>query len=268
MKKIIVNGDDFAYSEGVNRGIIQAYQEGILTSTTVMANLLTGREPYLQNLKSSKVTKPSLGIGVHLNLTSGEPLSTSWTEGKLNRPLRGKNDPKEWQGSIWRKYISSFTIVQIKEEYEAQVQKTKEVFGSIDHVDSHHSSASYFPAMEAYFELAKKYNLAVRPLAQLSENSQYGGEMIIEKDFYQKAKQKGVRTVDSAELRYLKKEDFYKVLESIKDGELVEFMFHPAIDSSRGEWRVADYDLLTSSETLKRIKDLKLTLTTYAESSS
>lgn len=37
-KKLIVNGDDFGLSPGVNRGIIESYLNGILTSTTLMVN--------------------------------------------------------------------------------------------------------------------------------------------------------------------------------------------------------------------------------------
>ena len=39
MKKVIINADDFGYSSAVNLGIIKAYKEGILTSTTLMANM-------------------------------------------------------------------------------------------------------------------------------------------------------------------------------------------------------------------------------------
>ncbi|HCR2251849.1 TPA: ChbG/HpnK family deacetylase, partial [Enterococcus faecium] len=38
MGKVIFNSDDFGYSHGVNYGIMDAYQRGILTSTTLMAN--------------------------------------------------------------------------------------------------------------------------------------------------------------------------------------------------------------------------------------
>ncbi|MCB6144124.1 ChbG/HpnK family deacetylase, partial [Lachnospira pectinoschiza] len=39
MKKIIINADDFGYSSGVNQGIIKAFREGVLSSTTLMANM-------------------------------------------------------------------------------------------------------------------------------------------------------------------------------------------------------------------------------------
>ncbi len=36
---LIVNADDFNLTDGVSRGIVEAYQRGILTSTTAMVNL-------------------------------------------------------------------------------------------------------------------------------------------------------------------------------------------------------------------------------------
>ncbi|MDT2479823.1 ChbG/HpnK family deacetylase [Enterococcus avium] len=39
MKKIIINADDFGYSTAVNLGIVEAYKNGVLTSTTLMANI-------------------------------------------------------------------------------------------------------------------------------------------------------------------------------------------------------------------------------------
>lgn len=265
-KKIIINGDDFAYSEGVNQGIIRAYQEGILTSTTVMANLLSGNAYPLEQLQTPTFPKPPIGIGVHLNITTGLPLSSGWVEKKFSRPFRGENNPKEWQGSAWHEYIKKFSKEQIRDEYSLQIKKVKEIFGEIDHLDSHHSSASYIPANDMYEEMAKQYNVAVRPLAPLSENAQYGGEMLIDREFYAKTRMKGIRTVDSADLRYLNKDLFFQALEEIKQGEVVEFMFHPALDSSQGEWRLADFALLTSPETVEKVKHLGITLTTYKES--
>ena len=37
--KIIVNADDMGYTRGVSEGIIEGYEKGIVTSTTVMCNM-------------------------------------------------------------------------------------------------------------------------------------------------------------------------------------------------------------------------------------
>ena len=38
MKYLIVNGDDFGLSPGVNRGICEAHQDGILTSASLLVD--------------------------------------------------------------------------------------------------------------------------------------------------------------------------------------------------------------------------------------
>jgi len=35
---LIVNGDDFGASRGINRGIVQAHSRGILTSTSLLVD--------------------------------------------------------------------------------------------------------------------------------------------------------------------------------------------------------------------------------------
>ena len=37
-RRLIVNGDDFGFTEDVNEGIVEAFRHGILTATTLMAN--------------------------------------------------------------------------------------------------------------------------------------------------------------------------------------------------------------------------------------
>jgi len=45
MKRLIVNADDFGLTENVNRGILDAHREGIVTSTTLLANGMAFESP-------------------------------------------------------------------------------------------------------------------------------------------------------------------------------------------------------------------------------
>ena len=38
MKNLIVNADDLGWTEGVNRGIVEAHRRGLVTSTSLLAN--------------------------------------------------------------------------------------------------------------------------------------------------------------------------------------------------------------------------------------
>src|SRR3954447_19197922 len=67
---LIVNADDFGITEGTNRAIIDAHQNGIVTSTSLLANGYA-----FDHAVSLAKQTPSLGIGVHLTLTEGPPVS-------------------------------------------------------------------------------------------------------------------------------------------------------------------------------------------------
>ena len=70
MGRLIINADDFGYCKGVNMGIIEAHQNGVLTSTTLMAGM-----PGFDQAVNLAKKNPGLGVGVHLTLTCGYPVS-------------------------------------------------------------------------------------------------------------------------------------------------------------------------------------------------
>ncbi len=67
--QLIIHADDFGISEKVNEGIIQAHTEGVLTSTSIIANG-TACEHAIGLLK----THSSLDVGIHLTLVEERPL--------------------------------------------------------------------------------------------------------------------------------------------------------------------------------------------------
>lgn len=69
-KYLIVNADDFGLSKRVNEAIIQAHRDGIVTSATLMANM-----PGFHHAVVLAKRNGSLGIGLHVNLSIGKPLS-------------------------------------------------------------------------------------------------------------------------------------------------------------------------------------------------
>jgi len=68
MKWLIVTGDDFGASHGINRGIIQAHRDGILTS----ASLLVDR-PASEAAAALAREHTKMRLGLHLELDAGDP---------------------------------------------------------------------------------------------------------------------------------------------------------------------------------------------------
>jgi hypothetical protein len=60
VKHLIVNADDFGYSYGINKGIIEAHTKGIVTATSVMVDSIAAHEA------SELVQYPELSVGLHL----------------------------------------------------------------------------------------------------------------------------------------------------------------------------------------------------------
>jgi chitin disaccharide deacetylase len=61
MTRLIVNADDLGYGEGVNRGIVEAHERGILTSTSLMVD----GDAAAHGVELAAARAPRLGIGLH-----------------------------------------------------------------------------------------------------------------------------------------------------------------------------------------------------------
>ena len=68
--RLIINADDFGLTPGVNRAIAELHQAGALTSATLMA---TG--PAFDDAVAIAHANPTLGVGCHIVLTDGVPVS-------------------------------------------------------------------------------------------------------------------------------------------------------------------------------------------------
>jgi len=62
-RRLIVNADDFGISAGVNRGIIEAHEHGIVTSASLMT-----RWPAAAAAAEYARGRPGLSVGLHLDL--------------------------------------------------------------------------------------------------------------------------------------------------------------------------------------------------------
>ena len=70
---LIVNADDFGQSPGINRGVARAYQDGIVTSATLMV-----RWPAAEEAAAYACEHPDLSVGLHLDLGEWEYVAGGW----------------------------------------------------------------------------------------------------------------------------------------------------------------------------------------------
>ncbi len=157
MPLLIINGDDFGYGKGINFGIIESHRHGILTSTTLMANM-----PGFDHAVELARENPDLGIGVHLVLTCGRP---------LRNDIPSLVDEK---GNF--KHISfyeeefSIDLDELYREWKDQINKVIAAGINPTHLDSHHHVNSIAPISHIFEKLAREYNLPVRGNYQVSKD--------------------------------------------------------------------------------------------------
>src|SRR5579884_523282 len=72
-KHLIVNADDFGLSAGVNRGIIEAHEHGIVTSASLMV-----RWPATTEAAAYSRDHPDLSLGLHVDLSEWAYRHETW----------------------------------------------------------------------------------------------------------------------------------------------------------------------------------------------
>lgn len=155
MKQLIVNADDFGVSAEVNRGILHAHQNGIVTSTTVMSNFPDAAP----GLEQALTAAPDLGIGLHFNLTAGRPVSPLSTVPSLVTADGTFHNIVEWPACM-----KGFNDEQVRQEIDAQVRRFIEIAGTPpDHLDAHHHATYLHPAaLRAMLATAQRYHIPMR----------------------------------------------------------------------------------------------------------
>ena len=138
--RLIINADDFGLTPGVNRAIEELHRAGALTSATLMA---TG--PAFEAAVTIARRNPGLGVGCHVVLTDGMPVSHPdeiptllGADGKTFRP--GLLD---FAQAILRGQVSADDITR---EAFAQVQKLQRAGIDVTHLDTH-KHAHLFPVV-------------------------------------------------------------------------------------------------------------------------
>ena len=145
MKLLIVNADDFGLNDAANAGIIDSHLAGSVTSTTLMVNA-----PATERAAMLAQQHPALGIGLHLNLTWGRPLSPPKDVSALVDGA-GLFLPRERLAR--RLLLGRVPARQIQCELNAQAVRLAQLGIHATHVDSHqhvHGFGVVFSAVAAH----------------------------------------------------------------------------------------------------------------------
>ncbi len=149
---LIINADDFGLCPGVNFAVRDAHLQGLLTSATLMSNM-----PYAEQAAEIAGQMPNLGIGVHLNLTEGKPL-TMGGNAEILVNADGLFARSANQLAVKSLFSSRFRAA-IAAEFEAQIRWLIDKGIQPTHLDSHkhiHSFPGIYPIV---CSLAGRYRI-------------------------------------------------------------------------------------------------------------
>lgn len=152
MKKLIVNADDFGITEGVNRAIIEGHTRGAISSATLMANM-----PAFDSAVRLAKDHPSLGVGLHFNITQGRPVAAA---SRVKSLIDGHGE--FWGTStalLGRALTGRLNTEEVVIELRAQIEKAVHAGLRLTHVDSHKHSHALPQICEAIIATIRDYGI-------------------------------------------------------------------------------------------------------------
>jgi predicted glycoside hydrolase/deacetylase ChbG (UPF0249 family) len=152
VKNLIVNADDLGWTDGVNRGILEAFHHGIVTSTSLLAN----GAAFAGGVEAAR-SALGLGVGVHLNLSDGPPVAERETITSL------LNDDGEFAGGpqslLLRRVRRGLLLAEVESEWDAQIQKVCDAGIVPTHLDGHKHVHMLPGLFEIALRLAKRHDI-------------------------------------------------------------------------------------------------------------
>ncbi|HEY1424181.1 MAG TPA: ChbG/HpnK family deacetylase [Candidatus Acidoferrum sp.] len=288
MKNLIVNADDLGWTPGVNRGIADAHSNGIVTSTSLLAN----GAAFEDGVRTAREL-PRLGVGVHLNLSDGKPVAPA------ERAKSLLNESGEFSGSpealLLRLTAKSANRKEVEIEWDAQIEKVKRAGVRPTHLDGHKHVQMLPGLFEIALRLAKKHGIAAVRVSHetsslraaltdggesssviIKQGVQARGLKFLARDARAMAERSGISAADFfcgiAQTGVLTKQGVLKLLASLPEGT-TELMCHPGYADSElrttatrlQDSRQTELQILTDKDIRKSIATLGIRLINYEE---
>lgn len=151
---LIVNADDLGLSDGVTEGIVRAWRDGVVTSTSALVNIDGAPE----RIAATRAEHPDLPIGLHLNITDGRPVLPP-----EKVPTLVDRDGRFHSIDDIPKHLLNIAADELAAELRAQAELLTSIGVRFTHIDYHqHIVVLYTPFYRHVMELAKEYNVPLR----------------------------------------------------------------------------------------------------------
>jgi hopanoid biosynthesis associated protein HpnK len=133
VRRLIVNADDFGLTRGVNRAIVESHRDGIVTSSTLMANGQAFEDAIVHAKSASR-----LSIGCHVVLVDGPPVLGGQQASTLFDQKADDGRFYDGLGAFALRAVSGRVDAdEIEAEVTAQIRKLQSAGVSVSHLDTH-----------------------------------------------------------------------------------------------------------------------------------
>jgi chitin disaccharide deacetylase len=261
---LIVNADDFGMTAGVNRAVVEACRRGVVTSATVMVNM-----PGFDEAVRLAAECPELGVGLHFNITQGEPVAGPSRVGSL---LNARGLFTGTSTALARRsLLGRLRTEDVAVELRAQLEKALGAGLKLTHLDSHKHAHALPQVFEAVARVLPEYGInAVRmmleaprlglgPPKAVKQRAVGLGVARLSRMNLAACRRAGLATTDAffgvAQTGFWTKRWLADVIEKLPDG-VSELMCHPGyedegavpVPTRLGVSRVEEFKLLTDPE--------------------
>jgi hopanoid biosynthesis associated protein HpnK len=279
-RRIIINADDFGLCDGVNEAVAKAHTDGILTSATIMTNM-----PASDEAVDIAKKLPKLGVGVHLNLTEGRPVSK---DGSIRCLLN-----REGQFACSPLAMSLMSMARneirkaIRTELAAQIQWVIDHGLKPTHLDSHKHIHAFPALFSVVCQLARRFGIpAIRWPFEPKELARIPWPLTSEDGRKRARKVRIMAKINRMQNRDFLKNDallgiahtgridvnFFKAVALYNSAKTTEVMTHPGfVDGLDPEktrlihQRKVELDALCSEKTRQYFEDAEIELVHYGQ---
>ncbi len=238
---LIINADDLGYDPAVTRGILEAMERGVVSSTTAIVN-----GPHSQDALA-KVKGSALAVGLHFNLARFGPVS-SVPKGHLGA-----------DGAFIEARAAELPAAVVEAEATAQLDRLEAMLGRpASHLDSHKHLHQHPNVLEGVARVAQRRKLPVRSVDEKMRKALRERGVVTQ----------DVMVGDAGADPYWTKERLRTHLFALPDAGAVELMCHPGytpltVRSGYGTQREVELATFTSKEAREWLESRELTPTSW-----
>lgn len=276
MRRLILNADDLGINEQRSHGIFMCKEQGILTSASLIPN-------YPGSEKGGRVAREKdLSTGLHLNLTTGSPMSRH-ADIETLITIDGYFLGRETLERVLRE--NQIDTIHIERELRTQIEWFLDSWGQPTHIDSHHHIHIHPVIVPILITLLDRYAI---PFVRIPSEPPlpFGYQITPEQSLYIKNlseraevarkmfKAHGIGSTDNFRGLALggnaSKRNFRHIIGRLPEGT-TELMMHPGSPNPNGEpfdadpQRQTEMNILLDTEVLTELADREIQLCSWGD---